>query len=237
MTSYRIEKAIDQNDLARKASQLIASLIDLALEERERAQIALSGGSSPQATYRLLGKEHLPWNRVDVCLGDERWVDQSDKASNSGMLNRTLLASRPGSSCRFHATPTIECSNPKESAIAFSNTLNQICSGKPPVFDLILLGLGDDGHTASLFPYSEALNIKDLWVTCCQANGHDRITLTSPVLSAARKVIFLVSGSSKQVALKRLINPNESIIRTPAKLVQPESEILILADADAASFS
>lgn len=233
MTSYRIEKAIDQNDLARKASQLIASCIDLALDERERAQIALSGGSSPQATYRLLGKEHLPWDRVDVCLGDERWVDQSDKASNSGMLNRTLLASRPGSSCRFHATPTIECSNPKESAIAFSNTLNQICSGKPPVFDLILLGLGDDGHTASLFPGSRSLAITKSWTTFTNANGHDRITLTAPVLSAARKVVFLVSGASKQIPLKRLIDPYESSDRTPAKLVQPKSEVLILVDEEA----
>ena len=233
MTSYKIETANSKNDLADKASQLIAMHIDLVLDQKERAQIALSGRSTPQKTYKLLGKEHLPWDRVDVFLGDERWVDQSDKASNAGMLKETLLASSPGSSCRFHPIPTIEYSTPIESAEAFSNNLDKTCSGRPPVFDLILLGLGDDGHTASLFPYSEALNIKNHWTTTAHANGHDRITLTYPVLSAANKVVFLISGASKQLPLKRLIDPEESFIRTPAKLVQPDSEILILADEEA----
>ena len=233
METYNVERVSDKNELALRASSLIASYISIALAEKDRVQIALSGGSTPQKTYKLLGKEHLPWDRVDVFLGDERWVDQSDKASNAGMLKETLLASSPGSSCRFHPIPTIEYSTPIESAEAFSNNLDKTCSGKPPVFDLILLGLGDDGHTASLFPYSEALNIKNHWTTTAHANGHDRITLTYPVLSAANKVVFLISGASKQLPLKRLIDPEESFIRTPAKLVQPDSEILILADEEA----
>ncbi len=235
MTSYKIEKSIDPNELARKACQIIASNIDLALDERDRAQISLSGGSTPIKTYNLLGKEHLPWDRVDLFLGDERWVDQSDKASNAGMIRKTLLASPPGSFCRFHPIPTIQFPSPEQSAEAFSELLMKVCIGQPPVFDLILLGLGDDGHTASLFPGSEALSIKESWTTVTNANGHERITLTSSVLSAARKIVFLVSGESKQIALQRLIDPNESSNRTPAKLVQPDSEILILADERSSS--
>ena len=99
----------------------------------------------------------------------------------------------------------------------------------------MLLGLGDDGHTASLFPGTEATTITDQWATVGRGKGLDRITLTAPVLSAAREVIFLVSGSGKRQALQRLVDPQESPARTPAKLVSPAKPVLILADQDAAS--
>ena len=235
MTTYKVERAVDKTHLAQKACQVIASHIDLVLGERDRAQVAFSGGSTPSETYRLLSQEHLPWDRVDLFLGDERWVDQEDKASNAGMTHRTLLASGPGAACKFHAIPTIQCPNPQESAEAFSQLLTKLCLGKPPIFDLILLGLGDDGHTASLFPESDSLKVNDCWATVGTAKGQERVTLTAPVLSAARKVVFLVSGSSKQIALQRLMDPYEPSSRTPARLVQPNSEILILADDEASS--
>ena len=230
MTNYRIERAIDLNDLSLKASQMIASHISLTLKHSDRIQIALPGGTTPSKTYKLLGQEDLPWDRVDLFLGDERWVDFNDEASNAGMIYRTLLAEKPGSACCFHPVPTVECSNPKDSAEGFSQLIRKLCLGEPPIFDLILLGLGDDGHTASLFPGSDSLKVTDSFATHTIAKGHDRITLTPPVLSAARKVIFLVSGASKQIALKRLIDSSEPMSRTPARLVQPKSEVLILAD-------
>ncbi len=235
MTNYHLELAIDQKDLARRAVQIIASHIDLALDQRERAQIALSGGSTPSLAYSLLGQEHLPWSRVDVFLGDERWVDPDDESSNARMIRRTLLSSGPGSEAIFHPVPTIDFPSPKASAEAFSALLKRICVGDPPIFDLLLLGLGDDGHTASLFPETDALNVLDSWATVSHGKGLDRITLTSPVLSSARKVIFMVSGAAKQNALIRLLNPLESIYRTPAKLVQPHTEVLVLADEAAAA--
>ena len=235
MSHYKIEIATSQDDLARKASQVIASHIDLALKKKERVQIALSGGSTPSSTYRLLGQKKLPWHRVDLFLGDERWVDLSDEASNAGMIRRTLLSSGPGSACKFHPIPTVELSSPQQSAEIFSQLLRKICIGDPPIFDLILLGLGDDGHTASLFPESSSLNVTDCPATVGIAKGHERITLTSPVLSASNKVIFLVSGPTKQNALNRLMDSSEPVTRTPARLVQPKSEILILADEAASS--
>ena len=233
MTTYRVEQAKDSKDLARRASETIASYIDLALDQRDRAQIALSGGNTPGLAYGLLAQEHLPWDRVDVFLGDERWVHPDDEASNAHMLRQTLLAQGPGTKAAFHPVPTTELADAEASAAAFAELLQSVCPGSPPVFDLMLLGLGDDGHTASLFPGTEAPLVTDRWATVGRGKGLDRITLTAPVLSAARQVIFLVSGAGKQEALKRLLDPSESPQRTPAKLVQPRSEVLILGDKEA----
>ena len=104
-----------------------------------------------------------------------------------------------------------------------------------PCFDLILLGLGEDGHTASLFPGTQSLNVRNSLATVSKGKAIERITLTASVLSSASKVIFLVSGEGKQTALKRLLDPNESYERTPAKLVNPDSEIVLLVDKAAAA--
>ncbi len=234
MTTYKVERASDSEDLARRAAQRIASHIDLVLDQRDRVQIALSGGSTPAIAYRLLGQERLPWDRVDVFLGDERWVDASDEASNARMLRATLLAEGPGSQAAFHPVPTLELPNPDASAEAYAKLVQKTCAGDPPVFDLMVLGLGEDGHTASLFPGTDAPTVVDRWATVGRGKGLERITLTAPVLSSAREVIFLVSGVGKQLALKRLLDSAESAERTPARLVQPRSPILVLADEAAA---
>ena len=235
MTDYRIERASDADALARMAADWIAAQISLVLDQRDRCCIALSGGSTPARAYRLLGQERLPWDRVDVVLGDERWVAADDPSSNALMLRQTLMKQGPGSASVFHPVPTIDLANAEASAAALAELSNRLCSGQPPVFDVMLLGLGDDGHTASLFPGTEATTITDQWATVGRGKGLDRITLTAPVLSAAREVIFLVSGSGKRQALQRLVDPQESPERTPAKLVSPAKPVLILADQDAAS--
>ncbi len=231
MSSYHLERADSKEALARRAAEHIGAAIDLALDQRDRAQIALSGGTTPSLAYALLAQEHLPWDRVDVVLGDERWVAAEDDSSNALMLRQTLLKpGHPGAKACFHPVPTTVLPSAEASADAFGDLLNSICDGQPPVFDLMLLGLGDDGHTASLFPGTDAPAVSDRWTTIGRGKGLDRITLTAPVLSAARQVVFLVSGEGKRQALSRLLDPDESPERTPAKLVQPGSEILVLAD-------
>ena len=232
--SYRLEVAVDANELARRAAERIATAIDLALDERDRCQIALAGGSTPALAYGRLGQEHLPWERVDVLLGDERWVPAADPASNARMIQATLLSQEPARRARFHPVPT-DLPTPEASAEAFEALVRQLCSGDPPVFDLLLLGLGDDGHTASLFPGSVAATVRERAVTVGSGKGMERITLTAPVLSAARQVVFLVSGEGKQQALARLLDPEEPAERTPARLVQPRTPVLVLADASAAA--
>ena len=235
MSDYRIERARDTDALARGAAEWIAAQISLVLDQRDRCSIALSGGSTPARAYSLLGQERLPWDRVDVVLGDERWVAADDSSSNARMLRQTLMGDGPGSAAVFHPAPTVELSDAEASASALAEVVGRLCSGDPPVFDVMVLGLGDDGHTASLFPGTEAPAVLDRWTTIGRGKGLDRITMTAPVLSAARQVIFLVSGAGKQEALRRLVDPSESSDRTPARLVQPASDVLILADQDAAA--
>jgi len=232
--TYKLEVAADATQLARVCAERIAALVDLALDERDRAHVALSGGITPAAAYRLLNQEHLPWNRVDVVLGDERWVSATDPASNARMLRETLLAEGgPGAQARFHPVPT-ELPTPEASVDAFERYVRDLCPGDPPVFDVMLLGLGDDGHTASLFPGTPATQERTRLVTIGAGKGMERISLTAPVLSAARQVMFLVSGAGKGEALRRLLDPAEQAERTPAKLVQPQAPVLVLADAEAA---
>lgn len=235
MSTYRLLVCPNAEDLARQCAEQIASWIDQTLGERDRTQIALAGGETPKATYRMLARQHLPWDRVDVLLGDERWVTASDPSSNARMLRETLLApGEPGSAARFHPVPT-DAPQALAGAEAYAELLETLCPGSPPQLDLVLLGLGDDGHTASLFPGTAAPAVRDRWTTLGEGKGLPRVTLTAPVLSAARRVVFLVSGSSKRQALARLLDPGEDPARTPARLVQPAAEVLVLADAAAAS--
>ncbi|KEF43470.1 MAG: 6-phosphogluconolactonase [Cyanobium sp. CACIAM 14] len=231
---YHLTVAANPEELARQAAEQIAYGIDLALAERERAQIALAGGETPKSAYAVLGREHLPWERVDVLLGDERWVAADDPSSNARMLRETLLAQGPASRARFHPVPT-DRATPEASAAAYAAELSALCPDPLPRFDVLLLGLGDDGHTASLFPGTAAPGVSDRTVTIGEGKGLPRITLTAPVLSAARRVIFLVSGGGKRQALARLLDPAEPPERTPARLVRPAGEVLILADAAAAA--
>ncbi len=233
MSDLHLVVAGSAEDLARQCSETIATAIDLALAERDRAQIALAGGETPRATYERLGLEHLPWSRVDLLLGDERWVPMDHPASNARMLSQTLLAQAPASKARLHPVPTT-LATPLEGARAYGQLLHQLCPGNPPRLDLVLLGLGDDGHTASLFPGSVALDVRDKPVTVGEGKGMPRITFTAPVLCAARQVVFLVSGAGKRQALSRLLDPQESAARTPARLVQPQGRLWIFADQAAA---
>jgi 6-phosphogluconolactonase len=233
MTTYRLTVAPTAEDLARQAAEQVASAIDLALAERDRAQIALAGGSTPRATYERLGAEHLPWERVDVLLSDERWVPAGDPASNARLLRESLMAQVPGHEARLHPVPT-DLSTPEQGAEAYAELLGRLCPGEPPRLDLVLLGLGDDGHTASLFPGTDAALERTRRVCVGKGAGMPRITLTAPVLSAARRVMFLVSGAAKREALRRLLDPAEAAERTPARLVQPRTEVVVLADAAAA---
>ena len=233
-TSYKLEVAASSSDLARQCAERVASLLDLALDQRDRAHIALSGGTTPAAAYRLLNQEHLPWNRVDVVLGDERWVPPTDPESNARMLRETLLAAGgPGAAARFHPVPT-ELGSPEASVDAYARYVRELCPGDPPMFDVMLLGLGEDGHTASLFPGTAATREEKRLVTIGAGKGLERISLTAPVLSAAREVIILVSGAGKRQALARLLDPLEPPERTPAKLVRPQKPVLVLTDRDAA---
>jgi len=234
MTKYEIQVSEDKSSLALAASDLITQIIESTLKNKTRAKISLCGGSTPKAAYSLLGKKYIDWMNVDLFLGDERWVDNKSQDSNCFLLNNSLFKEgTPALEATFFSVSTVELPSPEDSAKDYEKILKNNMDGDPPKFDLILLGLGDDGHTASLFPGSDALFERDSLVTVGEGKGHKRITFTSKLLSSADNVVFLISGSAKQTALKRLLDQSESWERTPAKLVSPNSEIIVLADKDA----
>ena len=234
MPKYEIQVSEDKNSLAQSASDFIAQIIKSTLKNKARVKIALCGGSTPKDAYLQIGKKDLEWSNVDFFLGDERWVDNKSQDSNCFLVNSSLLKEgNPSLSASFFSVSTVELGSPEESAKDYESILKNNLHGDPPIFDLILLGLGDDGHTASLFPGSESLLERDRLVTVSEGKGLKRITFTSKLLSSADNVVFLISGSAKKTALKRLLDSSESWERTPAKLVKPNSEITVLADKDA----
>jgi 6-phosphogluconolactonase len=214
------------------ASDRITACIIQSLKQKERVQVALSGGSTPESAYHLLAQQNLPWERLDFFLGDERWVPADDPLSNARMVRASLLSSQESAKSSFYPVPT-DASSLEIGVNAYQSTLEKVCNSSPPAFDLVLLGLGDDGHTASLFPGTAATKVHDRWVTVGEGKGIPRITFTVPVLCAAKSVLFLVAGAGKQQALKRLLDPKEDPGRTPAKLVVTSTPICILADTEA----
>ena len=205
-------------------------------DRRGRFTIALSGGSTPKNLYTLIAANasaSLPWSQVFFFFGDERHVPPTDEESNYRMANETLLSKVPVPPNNVFRIPT---ENPDASAVAeaYEKTLQKFFTLQPgefPRFDLILLGMGPDGHCASLFPETEALQEKSRlvvanWVEKLHTN---RITLTLPVLNAARRVAFLVSGSDKAAVLHEVLESNAPGEKYPSKLVRPSDGKLILS--------
>ncbi|MGD9896806.1 MAG: 6-phosphogluconolactonase [Candidatus Methylacidiphilaceae bacterium] len=171
--------------------------------------VALSGGSTPTPLYRHWARLDLPWESIDWWIGDERWVPVTDPRSNEGMI-RSSLGAGPGA--RFRLRSWHQAEAPPEAARLYDQSLRQEL-GEPPVFDLALLGVGGDGHTASLFPGSPALEERAAYAVPNQAPGGGplRLTLTYPCLDAARSIWFLVAGGVKAKIVERLLSSDMSL--------------------------
>jgi len=199
----------DGDAVARAAADAIADASDAA---GERFAIALSGGSTPKATYALLAgdpyRDRIDWSRWHVFFGDERRVPLDDERSNYRNAREALLSRVPIPEAQIH---------PLTDADVYEGLLRAFF-GEAPAFDLLMLGMGDDGHTASLFPGSISLLEQERWVIAPPdvVQGMERLTLTLPALNAARRTIFLVSGAAKAGALAR-IRAGEQL---PAGMVQ-----------------
>jgi 6-phosphogluconolactonase len=214
-----------------------------AVEQRGRFTIALSGGSTPKSLFNLLAtnaRTVLPWDRTFFFWGDERHVPPTDPDSNYRMAEETMLSKIPVAAGNVFRIPT-ENPDAAAAAEAYEQTLRKFFQLGPaefPVFDLVLLGMGPDGHTASLFPGSAGLHEKARLVI---ANWVDkmktsRLTLTLPVLNAARCVAFLVSGTDKAAVLKTVLEEDAPAEQYPSKLIRPNNGKLIwLVDRAAAS--
>ena len=182
--------------------------------------VALSGGSTPRPVYERLARVDYPWREVDVFFGDERCVPPDHEASNFRMATESLLSRVPA---RVH--PMHRC-DPD----AYETELRAVLGPGAPRLDLVFLGLGDDGHTASLFPDDPALEVRDRWAVRVGRPDYERVTLTYPVLDASGLALFLVAGPGKRSALRALMEDGD----VPAASVRAE-RVVVLADPAAAS--
>ena len=223
----------DADELSRAAADLFVTLAVQSIRERGRFLVALSGGSTPMALYRLLAREPIDWTRIHVFWGDERLVPPEDPENSYGQAWEALLKHIPIPTENIHRVASEL--DPVAAARDYASILREFAA--PPLdwprFDLVLLGLGEDGHTASLFPGSPVDATEPVIAVTAQYQGRParRVTLTPPVFNAARQVIFLVTGANKAVTLRGVFDDYNSSEQIPAKRIQPaDGQVTWLVD-------
>ena len=240
-----VRVCVDAEEVYRVAAETWARASEEAAGQRGRFTVALAGGSTPRGLYEILARDpafhdHLPWDRTHVFWGDERYVPPDHPDSNYRMVREALLARAPISASNVHPIPA-ELSDPRDAASAYERVLRAFFDLGPaelPRFDLVILGMGKDGHTASLFPGGRAARERSRLVVAerVKALGAWRITLTLPVLNAAARVVFLVSGEEKAATLATVLGPKGATAGLPAALVRPaDGELTWLVDEAAAA--
>jgi 6-phosphogluconolactonase len=223
----------DIEHLAARAAEFVTATAEEAVKERGCFAVALAGGSTPEPMYALLAQaerqDAIPWSKTHVFFSDERFVPHTDARSNFGMAQRSLLNHVPIVPSQVFPIQT-DC---ESAAVAAAEYAERIASffavhvnDPPPRFDLVLLGMGDDGHTASLFPGSPTLRVTDAWVTWSlpgvKQEPVDRVTMTYPIINAARRVAFLVSGRKKAEVLREVLEGRAAREEYPAAGVCPD---------------
>lgn len=231
MPPVQIEIYPDRPALVARSLELVQQRIRTAVEVRGTCAIALAGGSTPKPLYEALAQLDLPWPNLHIFWGDERYVPIDHPDSNAAMAKAALLDQVPIPATQVHIIPT-HFEQPADAAAAYEKLIKDVL-GYQPTFDIVLLGMGDDGHTLSLFPHTAAVNVSDRLVTVGDKGGDPRITLTAPLVNQSRCVLFLVSGSNKQAALKEVFSPTASDLAFPARKIQPQGELWWLLDAAA----
>ncbi len=228
----RIEVLPDQAALITRSLDLIVSKLKTAIQERGMFTIALSGGSTPRSLYEAIANEQLPWDKIHVFWGDERYVPPDHPDSNQLMARRAWLDRVNIAANNVYPIPTDEA-DPTAAARKYEEQLRrffQVQTGEIPAIDLILLGMGDDGHTASLFPHTEALSVRDRLITVGKKDTEPRITFTVPLINLAHCVMFLVAGANKRSALAQVFAPIADDFAYPSRLIQPQEELWWLLD-------
>lgn len=227
--------------LSKKAVELFIDAAQEAVRERGRFTVALTGGASPLHLYQLLAqspnRERVPWQQTHVFWGDERWVPFSDERSNASMAHEALLSKVPIPKEQIH--PLWEADQlPEVFALQYEEKLADYFQGSPWGCDLVLLGMGDDGHTASLFPGTEVLHEQSHWVQAyyLEAQQMYRITLTAPFINRARTIVFITFGEKKAKALQQVLEGPYQPEQYPAQLIKPlQGKVVWLVGKAAAS--
>ena len=227
-------------EVARAAAEQFVELANNGAAEDNRFAVALAGGNTPRRLYELLGgdqfRNHVDWSGIHLFFGDERCVARNHPDSNYRMAHQALISRVEIPALNIH--PMTGDGEPTTNAALYETELREFFPGASPAFDLVLLGLGEDGHTASLFPGTSALRVTDKWVVANWVEKLEsyRITLTPAAINGAAQVIFLVSGANKAAAVKAVLEGPLQPENLPAQLIKPEAGILTwLLDSQAAS--
>jgi 6-phosphogluconolactonase len=230
----------DLEEASQNAARILAEAAQSAIKARGRFSLVLSGGNTPRRLYELLAelpyRDQMPWKNTHIFWGDERCVPADDERNNAHMARQILLDRVPIPEEQIH--PIASTLPPIKAAEKYQSTLNEYFRGNSAAFDFVLLGLGENGHTASLFPGTAVLDEKRYWVSEVYVPTLRmwRVTLTAPILNQARKIVFLVSGAGKAWVLDQVINGPRRPKELPAQLIQPKNgELLWLVDQAAAS--
>ena len=215
----------DLEALSQAAAKMFMDLANQAIASQGRFSVALSGGHTPRRLYEILAgtpyHEKILWEEVHVFWSDERCLPSDDPRNNSQMARQTLLNLVPVQ--KNHVHPILSDLPVALAAARYETELEQFFGVQPPVFDLILLGLGENAHTASLFPHSPALDEKERWVDGVYVAEQSmyRVTMTASFINQAKEVIFLVSGAQKASALQRVLEGAYYPHEYPAQLIRP----------------
>lgn len=219
-----IEK--DTKALSASLAEWINKYIQQVLAKQDRFTFVLSGGSTPKALYALLAespyKESIPWEKLHFFWGDERAVPFEDSRNNAKMCYEELLDKVPVKAENIHIMRTDI--TPEESAAEYEQIVKSYFNGSETTFDFVLLGMGDDGHTLSLFPGTEVIHEQNALATSffLQAQDMYRITLTAPVVNNAACVAFLAAGAGKAEVLKQVLKGEKNVDLYPSQIIQPE---------------
>ncbi len=216
----------DVDSLSAQAAKWIADCITATLQKQDRFTIVLSGGSTPKKLHALLAaspyKEQIDWSRLHIFWGDERAVSFDDERNNARMAYDTLLNHVPVPPAHIHVMRTDM--DPEASAAEYERLLRRYFDDTSSSFDLVLLGMGDDGHTLSLFPGTAVIHEEAKWATAyfLKAQNMFRITLTAPIVNRASKIAFLATGAGKAAALKEVIEGDYHPDMYPSQVIKPE---------------
>jgi 6-phosphogluconolactonase len=225
-STYQILICADPAELAREAARRFAELSEVFAGSAGRFTVALSGGSTPKAMYSILAEtpfaDSLPWHSIYFFWGDERCVPPDHPESNYRMANEAMLSKVAVPRGNIFRIPA-EDEDHERAAANYSETLRKFFAEEWPHFDLVLLGVGADGHTASLFPETTALHVNDRVAVANYVEKLQswRITLTADAINRGRNIIFLVAGEDKAVTLKEVIEGPRNPLAYPAQLIDP----------------
>jgi len=191
-------------------------------ETSDTFNVSLSGGSTPKKLYELLSKRDLPWDKIHWFWGDERNVLENSEESNFRMVREALLDPVGIAPANIHPVP-VQTDAPEEAASRYDQLIREHFQGTRPDWDLVLLGMGDDAHTASLFPGTDALGEKERVFVANWVEKFDawRYTLTAPAINSGKEIWFLVTGEKKQSALEHVFGSTQDPQQWPSQLIQP----------------